>query len=212
MHITFKVIIRETCGRPPPPYHQDYCWDHFHPFGFHPPLFVSCILRNLGVVETHRCALPLVKYAAYRWGAGAQTSILVPSNHYAFSPALKSAHNTMCHPPPKLVLTVNFVGYLFLIYMNNVPFQVIKSLRSSILFHSSGMTNGITEENELEQLPKCKKRELEGYEDSDSVQEDSVDEADVSMLPHALLKFAITTNKCRMYLNYKITKKPHKFE
>lgn len=70
-----------------------------------------------------------------------------------------------------------------------VPFLAIRGprLASSILFQSSGMTNGIVEERDIpEELPKQKERkkeeEGEDYENTDSDQESVDEEADVSML------------------------------
>ncbi|XP_016041957.1 guanine nucleotide-binding protein-like 3 isoform X2 [Erinaceus europaeus] len=69
---------------------------------------------------------------------------------------------------------------------NTQSIQALKSTRlaSSVLFHSSGMTNGITEESDIpEQLPKQKKGELDDHEDSDSDQDsaEGADEKDSNM-------------------------------
>lgn len=79
-----------------------------------------------------------------------------------------------------------------------VPFLAIRGprLASSILFQSSGMTNGIVEERDIpEELPKKKERkkeeEGEDYENTDSDQESVDEEADVSMLSKLFkLKFS----------------------
>lgn len=68
-----------------------------------------------------------------------------------------------------------------------VPFLAIRGphLASTILFQSSGLTNGITEEGDIvEELPKQKERKQEEREDLEAISSDqeSVEEADVSML------------------------------
>lgn len=82
------------------------------------------------------------------------------------------------------------------VYMYYVPFLAIRGprLASSILFQSSGMTNGIEEKDIPEELPKQKKRkkgEGEDYENMDSDQESVDEEADVRMLSKLFkLKFS----------------------
>lgn len=83
------------------------------------------------------------------------------------------------------------------VYMYCVPFLAIRGprLASSILFQSSGMTNGIIEEKDIpEELPKQKERkkeEGEDYENMDSDQESVNEEVDVSMLSKLFkLKFS----------------------
>lgn len=71
--------------------------------------------------------------------------------------------------------------------MSCVPFLAIRGphLGSSILFQSSGLTNGITEEEDIvEELPKQKKRTQEEREDLEDINSDQecVEEAEVSML------------------------------
>lgn len=74
-----------------------------------------------------------------------------------------------------------------------VPLLAIRGphLASSILFQSSGLTNGITEEKDIvEELPKRKERKQEEGEDLGDINSDqkSVDEeADVSMLSMSCL-------------------------
>lgn len=69
-----------------------------------------------------------------------------------------------------------------------VPFLAIRGprLASSILFQSSGLTNGIIEEKDIpEELPKQKQRKqetAEDYEDMDADQQSVDEEASVSML------------------------------
>lgn len=72
--------------------------------------------------------------------------------------------------------------------MYYVPFLAIRGprLANSILFQSSGLTNGIIEEKDIpEELPKQKERKQEvreDYEDMDNDQESVDEEASVSML------------------------------
>lgn len=82
--------------------------------------------------------------------------------------------------------------------MSCVPLLAIRSppLASSILFQSSGLTNGITEEKDIvEELPKQKERKQEEREDLEAInsdQESVEEEADVSMLSMSLswIKFS----------------------
>lgn len=72
--------------------------------------------------------------------------------------------------------------------MYYVPFLAIRGprLASSILFQSSGLTNGIIEEKDIpEELPKQKERKqemAEAYEGMDDDRESSNEEASVRML------------------------------
>lgn len=77
-----------------------------------------------------------------------------------------------------------------------LPFLAIKGprLASSILFQSSGLTNGIIEEKDIsEELPKQKERkqeEEEDFEDVDTDQESVDEEGDVSILYMGCLSFS----------------------
>ncbi|XP_045435041.1 guanine nucleotide-binding protein-like 3 isoform X2 [Pipistrellus kuhlii] len=97
-----------------------------------------------------------------------------------------------CHPPPSWTLSPHFNENIVTdmklglnleeLEKNNAhSIQAIRSppLASSILFQSSGMTNGITEEKDIvEELPKQKTRKQEEREDLEAINSDqeSVDE------------------------------------
>lgn len=75
-----------------------------------------------------------------------------------------------------------------------IPFLAIRSphLASSILFQSSGLTNGIIKEMDIpEELPRERERKQQGGEDYENINNDqeSVDEeADVSMMSVSCLR------------------------
>ncbi|XP_036990603.2 guanine nucleotide-binding protein-like 3 isoform X2 [Artibeus jamaicensis] len=99
-----------------------------------------------------------------------------------------------CHPPTSWTLSPHFNenvvadmkwGFnLEELEKNNVhSIQAIRSpcLASSILFQSSGLTNGIIEEKDIpEELPKQRERKQQGREDYENINNDqeSVEEAD----------------------------------
>lgn len=82
------------------------------------------------------------------------------------------------------------------VYMGYVPSLGIRGPRSarSILFQSSGLTNGIIEEKDIpEELPRQKEKqqeEGEDHNDLDSDQESVDEEADVSMLHTSCLSLS----------------------
>lgn len=80
-------------------------------------------------------------------------------------------------------------GLLRTVYTCCIPFLAIRSphLASSILFQSSGLTNGIIEEKDIpEELPKQRERKRQGREDYENINNDQEsvddDEAVVSMM------------------------------